>query len=350
MWTDNRIFLEDLESILARGFLDWRAFRDKSFFITGATGLIGYTLCSALLYAELKKKLGLRVIALARNTAKAREKFQGQLADGCPLSLVSGSVEELPEIQAPVDFIVHCAAPTASGYFVSNPVETIRGIAAGTDRVLHLARQRQVEKMVYLSSMEVYGEVGTGEAVDETEQGFLDPLSVRSSYPQAKRLAESCCIAYAAEYGVPVVIARLAQTFGPGAAEDDSRVFAYIGRRAAQGQEIRLNTSGAKENMYLYTADAVSAILLMLLKGEKGAVYNAANPGTYCSVKELAQSAAEALGNGAIPIVTNCGDTRMYPPESRLYLNTEKLQSMGWTPGYSLRDMFLRMRGCFDGK
>ena len=58
-------------------------------------------------------------------------------------------------------------------------------------------------------------------------------------------------------------------------------------------KDIVLLTDGKSKRCYLYTMDAVSAILTVLLKGEAGQAYNAANPETYCSVKEMAEMVAK---------------------------------------------------------
>ena len=306
MWIENPVFREDLEQLAACEFIPWQDLEKKTILITGATGLIGYMLTSALLYRNLKYNSGIQVAALVRDLERGRDKFSAQIAEGCGLILLEGSVEQLPEINGPINYIVHGAGPTASAYFVEKPVETITSVVMGTRNLLELGKTKQVSGFVYLSSMEVYGKVISKTAQAEKDLGYLDLFSPRSSYPESKRMAESLCCAYFEEYGVPATSARLAQTFGPGVAYEDERVFAYAARCALKGENICLHTSGTKENMYLYTADAVSAILLLLIRGERGTAYNAANPETYCSVKEMSELAAE-LGAGKVSVITNCG-------------------------------------------
>ena len=161
-------------------------------------------------------------------------------------------------------------------------------------------------------------------------------------------MAENLCCAYRCEYGVPVTVARLCQTFGPGVKREDSRVFAYMARAALAGENIRLSTAGTKENMYLYTADAAGAILLLLLRGERGAVYNAGNPATYCSVREMGELVAASLGGGRMKVLTNTGESGgIYPPDSYLRLNVDRLCALGWRPAADLAEMFRRMTACF---
>ena len=178
--------------------------------------------------------------------------------------------------------------------------------------------------------------------------GYLNISSFSSSYPEGKRLAENLCCAYAKEYGVPVTIARLAQTFGPGVDRNDGRVFAYMARCALEGQNIRLNTDGSKENMYLYTMDAVSAILLLLVKGENGEAYNVANETSYCSIKRMAELVAGIFGKGSVDVEINVGQvSREYPPVGYLNLDTTKLNTLGWSPRVGLLNMYDRMMSVF---
>ncbi len=89
-------------------------------------------------------------------------------------------------------------------------------------------------------------------------------------------MAENLCACYASEYKVPVMMARLAQTFGPGIPKDDRRVFAMFARCAMQGEDIVLKTTGESTRMYSYTTDAVTALFTILLKGQPGSAYNIA--------------------------------------------------------------------------
>ena len=75
MWAENKIFKEDLDYITSAGFIDWQKLDNKAVFVTGATGLIGYTFVSALLYRNLTCNRNIKIIALVRNITKAKEKI-----------------------------------------------------------------------------------------------------------------------------------------------------------------------------------------------------------------------------------------------------------------------------------
>ena len=288
MIMQSKIYLEDMNFVAACSSIDWEKLRNKNILVTGGTGLIGSTLINALLYANDKKHLHLQVVALVRNIEKARTIF----GEHNSLKLVVGTVEKLPDLDMPIDYIVHGASPTASAFFVEHPVETIKTAVTGTINLLEIAVKKCVQGFVYLSSMEVYGAPHTDDVIPETQGTTVDTMSVRSCYPEAKRMCESLCASYASEYKVPAMAIRLAQTFGAGVAADDVRVFAEFARCAMHKQDIVLQTAGTSKRCYLYTADAVTAILTILLSGKAGEAYNVANRDTYCSIVEMAHMVA----------------------------------------------------------
>ena len=79
MWINNEIFREDLEQLISLDFIEWDKFRGKTIFITGATGVIGFNIISALLYADMKKFLNLKILAFVRDIDKAMKKYDEHL-------------------------------------------------------------------------------------------------------------------------------------------------------------------------------------------------------------------------------------------------------------------------------
>ncbi len=340
------IFQQDMQNICSVDFIDWNRLSHKTILVTGATGLIGSTIVHALLYANQKRGLNLTVLALVRDRRKASVRFSEYEQDSS-LQLLVGTVEELPAIDGRVDYIIHGASQTASKAFIQQPVETILTAVQGTLNILELAKSKKSEGMVYLSSMEAYGHPQKGHKVTETDAGALSPLDVRNSYPISKQQCEALCCAYASEYGVPAVVARLTQTFGPGVDYDDNRIFAYFGRCVLEKQDIVLKTKGETERSYLYTADAVTAVLTILLGGEPGSAYNLADESTYCSIAEMAEMLAETAG---IRVRFDIQDAAANGYLSTLYMNldTARLRALGWSVLYGggLSEIYRRMIAC----
>lgn len=339
----NNIQKQDIEEF-ASSFGLSNELANSSFLITGATGLIGSTLIHCLL--ALDKNIS--IIAPVRNKVKAEQMLEDS-ANKITLiecDIVSFDYASLGN----VDYIIHCAAPTSSKFFVENPVETFNIIVDGTRVLLDYAKFQPVKGFVYLSSLEVYGEVHDDSApIKEDFQGYLDPLSVRSSYPMAKRAVENLCCLYASEYGVPAKIARLTQTTGAGIAKDDNRVIAQFTRLAAQGQDIVLHTTGEAARPYCYTTDAISAILFILLKGKSGDAYNVANEETYISARGMAEYLRDKF-NPSINVRIELNDNMGYAPVTKQKLSSQKLQKIGWRPSFDLFGIFDQLIKSFDFK
>lgn len=346
MWPEHDVVAEDLERVRAAPSVPWHALDGATVLVTGATGLIGAALVKALLWSGASRDAGVRVLALVRDPAKAERVLAGPLAAGAPLTFVRGDVETFDVPPGPVDFVVHGASVTASRDFVQRPVDTIRTALRGTERVLEVAREKGVRSLAYLSSMEVYGSPdGSRRITEETFEGF-DPMQVRSSYPESKRMAESLCAAYAAEHGVPAKVVRLAQTFGPGVTRDDARVFAQLARSATEGRDIVLHTTGESAQSFVYTADAVSAILTILLAGEDGRAYNVANESTYTSIRDMADLVARTVGPAPVRVRVEPPSSTAafgYAPTRRLELDASRLHALGWRPTVGLEEMYRRM-------
>lgn len=320
---------QDYKDIVAVDYIPWDQLRNKRILITGATGLIGTNLINALLYANKVCGLNVTILALVRDMERAQEKILSAKTDS--LCFVVGSVEKLPVIDGHINYIIHGASQTISKEFVDHAVETIQTAVLGTMNLLELAKEKKVEGFVYLSSMEMYGYPEKGHVVWENEAGAMSPLDLRNSYPISKQMCESLCCAYVGEYGVPAKIARLTQTFGPGVNYNDTRIFAYFARCMVEKKNIVLKTRGETERCYLYTADAVTAILSILLKGSNGEAYNCANEETYCSISEMAEMVAKEAGI-AVEYQIEDEEKNGFPQTLYMHLDTRKLKSLGWRP------------------
>ena len=340
------ILNEDFENICKQD-ISLEKFRNKSFLITGATGLIGSLIARYLLYCNNAKGLNTTVFALVRSEKKARNLYEvdGQLPRGLKLYIHElGGTDgiELPH----VDYIIHAAAITKSKVMVTNPVETIITSINGTEEVLKFANNTGADGVVYISSMEAYGTVDKNGMTSEDELGQIALENVRSCYPESKRMCEMLCNAYASEYGMNIKSARLAQTFGAGILKGENRVFAQFARSAITGNNIVLHTEGKSEGNYVYSADAVAAVLMLLAKGKTGEAYNIANEDSHTTVREMAELVANEVTGGKIKVridIPKDGSSLGYAPDTKLYLSSEKMRALGWKPEVGLLEAYQRM-------
>lgn len=315
--------------------------RGKSFLITGATGLIGSVLIRCLHSLNEMYNLDIRMIAVVRNLEKAKSIFGETMNDIQILQLPLTDVKP-DNVHGDVDYIVHLASPTAGSYMEQHPLETFNLAYQSTYNLLNFAHNKNSEGFVYISSLEYYGQIFEDKIISENVQGYVDPVSTRSSYPMGKRAAEYLCFAFAKEFGTPAKVARLTQTLGAGVSENDNRVFAQFARSVIKGEDIILHTKGESAKPYCYTTDCISAILYILLNGEKGEAYNVANTDTYISIRNLAEYMKEQFAPSiSVRIVQT--DGLGYAPVTKLRLSTEKLEALGWKPQVGKREMFDRL-------
>ncbi len=346
MWIENEVFKEDLKYIVSRPYINWDKLAGSNIFVTGGTGLIGRYIINACLFYNHTHKNKITILTLVRNLERAKNIYHSQLKEDAEhLIFIQGSVEDLPDVEYPINYIVHCASPTSSAFFANKPVETILISVKGTMNILNLAAKKKISSMIYLSSMEVYGPVYKREKVSEDNPSYLNTMAPRSSYPEAKRLCETLCASYGSEYQVPVNCIRLTQTFGPGISYDDQRIFAMFIRSVLEKKNIILLTEGKTCRDYLYLADAATAILCVLTSNCQGEVFNAANEKTYCSIREMAELVSGNIAKGKIAVELQLGNiqkTKNFMPELFMDLDTTKLKQLGWEPYFNLTDMFNR--------
>lgn len=333
----DKVLKEDIESFRLPQEIAGRL-SDSAIIVTGATGLIGGMFVRCLDAAVG----GIRWILPVRNAEKARKLLAQSPTPPANVEIIEADLADFfrtTEIKA--DYIVHCASPTNGAQIASRPAETFLLAIESTKAALDYARRNAAKGMVYVSSLEYYGQRHDDAPVYETMTGIIDHSSPRSSYPLGKQAAEYLCLCYAGEYGVRTATARLTQTFGAGVNADDNRVFAQFARSVIAGRDIELHTEGLSAKPYCYTTDCMAALAFILTKGNPGEAYNVATPGTYVSIRGLAEIFRD-ISDKKINVrirPRDCG----YAPETRLNLDPDKIIKLGWTPRYGLADMAKRL-------
>lgn len=338
----SRVLLEDISSVVSNEKL-LREFTNTAVLVTGATGLIGSELVRVFVAANDTYSLNIKVLAHARSEEKAQEVL-GELIDRDDVQMIYAHGFDF---EVNCQYIIHAACPTTSKFFVEHPVDTIDVSLEGTRKMLALATKNRVNGMVYLSSMEEYGiPCGTDTVMTEDKCGYIDHLSVRSCYPESKRMCECYCASFAAQYGTNVFIVRLAQTFGAGVPISDNRVFMQFARSVIHKKNIILHTLGKSMSNFCYVSDAVEGILTVLLKGSSGEAYNVCNDGETRSIANIAELVAEKIAGGTIQVVYDIPESSLkygYAPDVTMQLCSDKLKALGWTPMISMQEAYERL-------
>lgn len=324
-------------------------FREKTVVITGATGLIGSLVCRALLWADSAYRLGAHVVAVVRDIAKAHEILGDYKADGY-LEFYVTNLSLPQELNIPAaDYVLHAAMITKSRTMVERPIDVIDTSLNSTRSMLNLSYSTGA-RMVYISSMEVYGTLPAGEIADERALGWLDLSSVRSCYPESKRMCENLCNCFASQRGVKVCSARLAQTFGAGVLPGEGRAFAQFVRAAMAGEDIVLRTRGLSDGNYVNSIDVTAALLILLACGGVGEAYNIANEESHDTIRKVAELAASMFGDGKSHVVIDADESNSsgYAPDVHLRLSSAKLRELGWETTLGLAASLQELADCFS--
>lgn len=322
----------DIQEIIENKNL-FESLKKKKIMITGATGLIGSMLIKTFIAANQKYDLSMTIIGQVRNVEKAK-KIYGKLMN---------SINIVTDAKMDCDYIIHTVSPTTSKFFIEHPVETIKVSVESTMNILDLANKNNAT-VVYLSSMEEYGvPYKNGQVMTEDKIGIIDHLSIRSSYSEAKRLCECLCVSYASEYNLDVKIARLSQTFGAGVPLSDNRMPMQFAKAAVEKKNIVLHTEGKSISNFVYLTDAITGILTILLKGERGQAYNVCNDAETRSVREIAELVATEVVEGQISVKIEKKQNMGYAPDVVMYLNSDKLRILGWKAEVDMREAYERL-------
>lgn len=325
-------YIEGLDKVLAN--LDLTTLHGQSVLVTGASGLIGSALCDVLLRANETASLGIDLYFAGRNTVKLQERFAYWGKD--KWSAAQYDALQPIDLDFHADYIFHCASNAHPKMYVEQPVETITSNVVGTSNILAYARDTKANRVLYVSSSEVYGTRDSQEPYKEADCYPVDLLNPRACYPNSKRVCETLCAAYSAEYGVESVIARPGHVYGPTATESDSRAHAQFAREAAAGKDIVMKTPGNQLRSYIYGTDCAAALLTVMFKGKTGEAYNIGDPEFSCTIRELAESFANAGGVQIVNDFPTADEAKGYNLMSCSALDCSKLAALGYKTAFSL--------------
>ncbi len=336
LW-ENEMYIEDV-SYVADLPLDWSALKGTSFLISGASGNIGSFLIDVLMS---HKELGVRIFAMGRNEEKAKERFANYWDDE-NFFFVAGDINkgiELPEAaEKKIDYVIHAASNTHPRAYSTDPIGTVTTNIIGTDNMLRVASEHDCKRFLFLSSVEVYGaNRGDTDYFDESYCGYIDCNTMRAGYPESKRAGEALCQAYISAKDMDVVIPRLSRTYGPTLLATDTKAISQFIHKGVAAEDIVLKSEGTQNYSYSYVADAVSGILYCLFKGERGAAYNIADPGSDITLKDLAGIIAEYVGKQVIFELPDAVEAAGYSKATKALLDAQKLRGLGWNAHYDMK-------------
>lgn len=331
------LYKQDLENILSIPGID--VLNGKTILITGCTGLIGTQLIDA--FALWNQKGGnIKIIAAGRDKQKLIERFGDYHLSDQIFPLRQDATEPFSE-NIHADVIIPLASNTHPLAYSKYPAETMYINLKGAEYALDLAK-RCGATILYPSTVEVYGNARGEDVFTEEYTGTLNLANSRSCYTESKRASEALCQSYIAEYGVNVNIVRLSRVFGPTMKSSDTKASSQFILKALAKEDIILKSEGNQFFSYTYVADAVSAMLFVLLHGEKGKAYNISNEACNVHLKDFAQTCADVAGTKVIFDLPSETERKGYSVATKAILDNSKLKAIGWKPRYSFKDAVKR--------
>lgn len=221
-----------------------------------------------------------------------------------------------------LDLVVNFAAETHVDRSIGRPDDFIKTDIYGTYVLLEAARRSGVGLFIQISTDEVYGSV---------EEGFsreTDPLMPRNPYAASKAGADRLAYSYFATYGVPVVITRASNNFGP--YQYPEKVIPLFVTNALDNEPLPLYGDGLNIRDWLFVEDHCRAIDRLVSRGKKGEVYNIGG-GNLLSNRELTGNILKYL-NRPGSLIRSVRDREGH--DRRYALDSSKLKTLGWSPAF----------------
>lgn len=307
-------------------------FSNKKILITGASGLVGSCIIDILKECNALNNSGITIYALGRNRERLLKRF------GSDVICIEQDIRNPLNASDEYDYIIHAASNADPLRYAVEPVETILTNIEGCKNVFEYARVHKNTRVLLTSTFEVYGKIEDVDTYSEDMYGAVDFHLLRNGYTESKRCSEMLACSYSDEYGIDVVIARLASIYGPTMIASDSKAHAQFLRNGVNGEDIVLKSEGLPRRTYCYVIDAATAILSILLNGESGEAYNVSNEQSICSIREFATTVADLSGHKVIMDLPNATEAKGFSKPQNCILDNSKLRALGWQGHFTLTE------------
>jgi dTDP-glucose 4,6-dehydratase len=297
--------------------------------VTGGSGFIGSNLVRLL----LAERPGWRVVNLDKLTYAGNAENLADLEGDPRYRFVRGDicdgelVADLLETER-IDAVLHLAAESHVDRSILAPAVFIETNVRGTQVLLEAAREREVKRFLHVSTDEVYGSLGPTGLFTETS-----PLAPSSPYSASKAASDLLALAYARTFGVPVVVTRCSNNYGP--YQFPEKLIPLMIANALRDLPLPVYGDGMNVRDWIHVEDHCRGLLAALEKGRDGEVYNLGGSSERHNL-HIVRRVLALLGKpeSLIRFVTDRpGHDRRYAIDAR------KAQAeLGWTPRRRFED------------
>jgi UDP-glucuronate decarboxylase len=310
------------------------AVTERRVLVTGGAGFIGSHLCERLLERSDE------VLCVDNFYTGTRRNVQHLLSN--PLFEVMRHDVCFP-LYVEVDEIFNLACPASPVHYQFDPVQTTKVSVHGSINVLGLAK-RVKAKVLQASTSEVYGDP-TVHPQKEDYWGNVNPVGVRSCYDEGKRCAETLFFDYRRQHRLPIKVARIFNTYGPGMHPNDGRVVSNFIIQALRNEDITIYGTGNQTRSFCYVSDLVDGLMrLMQTPDEVTGPVNLGNPVEF-TIRQLAETVISFTGSSSKiayrPLPED--DPRQRCPDISL-----AKELLGWAPQVQLSDGLMKTIEYFE--
>jgi dTDP-glucose 4,6-dehydratase len=287
-------------------------------FVTGGAGFIGSNYVHHVLGSTDDSVTVFDALTYAGNL----DNLKG-LEDDPRYRFVHGDICDRDAVLAAMDghdAVVHFAAESHVDRSILDPDTFVRTNCSGTNIMCDVALKVGVERFLHISTDEVYGSIEEGSFTEE------DRLGPRSPYSASKAGSDLIALAYQETYGLPVVVTRASNNFGP--YQFPEKVIPLFVTNLFEGKKVPLYGDGLNIRDWCYVMDHCAGVDTVLRHGTIGEVYNI-GAGNEITNRELTSRllAACGVGDEMIEYVEDrLGHDRRYS------VSTEKIRALGWKP------------------
>jgi UDP-glucuronate decarboxylase len=307
---------------------------DRRVLVTGGAGFIGSHLCKRLL------DRGDEVLCVDNFYTGTRRNVQHLLSN--PLFELMRHDICFP-LYVEVQEIFNLACPASPIHYQFDPVQTTKVSVHGAINMLGLAK-RVKAKVLQASTSEVYGDPSV-HPQQESYWGNVNPIGPRSCYDEGKRCAETLFFDYHRQHGLPIKVARIFNTYGPGMHPHDGRVVSNFIVQALQNQDITIYGEGNQTRSFCYVDDLVDGLIrLMETPSSVTGPINLGNPGEF-TIRELAELVISLTGSASKLVFHPLPQD---DPRQRCPDISKARDLLDWKPTVALRDGLKATIAYFD--
>jgi dTDP-glucose 4,6-dehydratase len=291
-------------------------------FVTGGAGFIGSNYVRHVLGTSDDEVTVYDALTYAGNLANLSD-----LEDDRRYRFVKGDITDrgaVEEAMAGHDAVVHFAAESHVDRSIVSPDEFVHTNCDGTNVIMDVARRVEVSRVLHISTDEVYG------SIEEGSFGETDPLTPRSPYSASKAGSDLIALSYFTTYGLPVLISRSSNNFGP--YQYPEKVIPLFVTNLLDGVKVPLYGDGMNVRDWCFVEDNCAAVDLVLRKGQVGEIYNI-GAGNEIPNRSLTEKILALLGTDESMI--NYVEDRL-GHDRRYSIATDKVEALGWRPQHDL--------------